>query len=45
MSAQTWEGTSRGCSSPAGYNASVLLCWHVVQERTKSRTSALSRGM
>jgi hypothetical protein len=29
MSAHTCEGTSRGCSSPAGCVAGVLLRWHV----------------
>lgn len=45
MSAQTCEGTSRGCSSPAGRSVSVLLRWHVTQDRTQSRTSAQSPGM
>ena len=36
MSAHTWDGTSRGCSSPAGCNVSVLFFWQVVQERTQS---------
>lgn len=31
MSTHTWDGTARGCSSPAGGNVCVLLCWHVAQ--------------
>jgi hypothetical protein len=34
MSAQTWEGSSRGCSKPAGWSVWVLLRWHVVHVRT-----------
>jgi hypothetical protein len=45
MSAQTWEGTSRGYSSPAGDKAGVLLRWHMVQLRTQSTTRARSPGM
>jgi hypothetical protein len=45
MSAQTWDGTSRGYSSPAGDMVDVLLRWHVVQLLTQSATRARSPGM
>jgi hypothetical protein len=34
MSAHTWDDTSSGCSSPAGYNVSVLLRRQVAHDRT-----------
>ena len=36
ISAQTREGTGKGCSNPAGCNVSILFRWHMEQERTKS---------
>jgi hypothetical protein len=45
MSAQTWEGTSRGCSRPASWNVWVWLCWHVTHVCTWSWTRRLSCGM
>ena len=45
MSDHTWVGTSSGCSKPAGCRASVLFRWHVVQDRTKLRTTVLSVSM
>jgi hypothetical protein len=44
MSAHTWDGTSSGCSRPAGGNVSVLFRWQVAQDRTQSWTRARSCG-
>jgi hypothetical protein len=44
MSDQIWEGTLRGCSSPAGWRASVLFCWQTEHALTQSLTKALSLG-
>jgi hypothetical protein len=38
MSAQTCEGTERGCNNPTGCRDSDLFCWHIVQALTNSWT-------
>ena len=45
LSAHTWEGTSSGCSRPAGRSVFVLFRWHVMHDRTQSRTIAPTPGM
>jgi hypothetical protein len=44
MSAHTWDGTWRGCSSPVGCRVFVLFCWHVVHIQTQSATKVRSPG-